>query len=181
MPSYVKEWSSGVTSAASPVSSRNSRTAASAYVSPSSTPPATQCQYAPFSGERWTASSSWPRRTTMITSCVLIPGTRPRRACRGRALAGERHRFEVRRDVATGGEPLHEHRAQAVEEIRELDVLVALLGEDLVHGGNGEDAVDGMLERLARVHALGARLQTQERRDRLEVVLHAVMDLVPEP
>ena len=37
-----------------------------------------------------------------------------------------------------------------------------------------------MLERLARVHALGARLQTQERRDRLEVVLHAMMDLLRE-
>ena len=85
-----------------------------------------------------------------------------------------------RLDVAAGAEPLHEHRAQPVDQLRELDVLLALLGQRLVYGGDGEDPVDGVLERLARVDALGARLQAQERGDGLEVVLDPVVDLLGE-
>ena len=85
-----------------------------------------------------------------------------------------------RLDVAAGADPLHEHRAEAVDQLREVDVLLPLLGERLVHGGDGEDPVDGVLERLARVDALGARLQAQERGDGLEVVLDAVVDLLGE-
>ena len=58
-------------------------------------------------------------------------------------------------------ESLHEHRAQAVDQLSELDVLVALLGQHLVHGGDREDPVDGVLERLARIDVVGARLQPQ--------------------
>ena len=65
-------------------------------------------------------------------------------------------------------------------QLRELDVLLALLGQRLVHGGDREDPVDGVLERLARVDAVGARLQPQERGDGLEVVLDAVVDLLGE-
>ena len=83
-------------------------------------------------------------------------------------------------DVAAAADPLHEHRAQAVDELRELDVLLALLGERLVHRGDGEDPVDGVLERLARVDSLGVRLQAEERGDGLEVVLDAVVDLLRE-
>ena len=49
-----------------------------------------------------------------------------------------------------------------------------------MHGGDREDPVDGVLERLARIDALSARLQAQERGDGLEVVLDAVMDLLGE-
>ena len=99
---------------------------------------------------------------------------------RGRAGARERHRLESCLDVAAGAETLHEHRAEAVDQLREVDVLLPLLGERLVHGGDGEDPVDRMLERLARVDALRVRLQAQERGDRLQVVLDAVVDLLGE-
>ncbi len=80
--------------------------------------------------------------------------------------------------VTAAGEALNEHRAQPVDQLRELDVLVALLRQDFVHRGDREDAVDRMLERFARVDSLCARLQPQERRDRLEVVLHTMVDLL---
>ena len=99
---------------------------------------------------------------------------------RRRALARERHRLELGRDVLPGDEPLHEHRAQAVDELAEVDVVLAMLGEHLVHGRDREDPVDGVVERLPRVDVLRARLQAEQRRDRLEVVLHAVVDLLRE-
>ena len=76
---------------------------------------------------------------------------------------------------------LHEHRAQPVDQLGEVDVLVALLGQHLVHGGDREDPVDGVLERLRAGRRLSARgLQAQERGDRLQVVLDAVVDLLGE-
>ena len=83
-------------------------------------------------------------------------------------------------DVAAADEPLHEHGAQPVDQLRELDVLVALLRQHLVHRGDREDAVHRVLERLARVDVLRARLQAQQRRDGLQVVLHAMVDLLRE-
>ena len=79
---------------------------------------------------------------------------------RGRATAGERDRLEPRLDLAPRADPLHEHRAQPVDQLRQLDVLLALLGERLVDGRDREDPVDRVLERLARIDALGAHLQT---------------------
>ena len=77
-------------------------------------------------------------------------------------------------------EPLHEHRPQPVEQLAEVDVVVAPLGQHLVDGRDGEDPVDRVLERLARVDAVGPRLQPQQRGDRLQVVLDAVVDLLGE-
>ena len=75
---------------------------------------------------------------------------------------------------------MHEHRTQAVDQLGELDVLLALLGQRLVHGGDRENPVHRVLERFARIDVRGARLDPQERRHRLEVVLHAVVDLLCE-
>ena len=100
---------------------------------------------------------------------------------RRRALAGERHRLELGRHLAAGADALHEHRAQPVEQLGEVDVLVALLGQHLVHGRDREDPVDRVLERLARIDVAGVpRLEPQQRRHGLEVVLDPVVDLLGE-
>ena len=49
-----------------------------------------------------------------------------------------------------------------------------------MHGGDREDPVDRVVERAPRVDLVAARLQPQERRDRLQVVLDAVVDLLGE-
>ena len=78
-------------------------------------------------------------------------------------------------------EALHEHRPQPVDQLAELDVVLAMLGQNLVHGRDREDTVDRVVQRLARVDRVGApRLQPQERRNRLQVVLDAVVDLLGE-
>ena len=49
-----------------------------------------------------------------------------------------------------------------------------------MHGGDREDAVDGILQCLAWIGVGRLRLQPQQRRDRLQVVLDAVVDLLCE-
>ena len=66
-------------------------------------------------------------------------------------LPASEHRLERRLDLAPGADALDEHRAQPVEQLREVDVVVALLGQHLVHRRDREDPVDRVLERLARV------------------------------
>ncbi len=76
---------------------------------------------------------------------------------------------------------LHERCAQPPEQIGEINVVVAALGQQFVHRGNREDAVHGIFECLLRVdHAVGARLESQQRRNGLKVVLDAVVDLLGE-
>jgi len=53
-----------------------------------------------------------------------------------------------------------------------------VLRQDFVHGGDCEDPIHGVLEGLPGVGAGCSRLQAKERRDRLEVVLDAVVDLL---
>ena len=53
-------------------------------------------------------------------------------------------------------EALHEHGAQPVDQLRDLDVLVALLRQHLVHRGDREDAVHRVLERLAGIDVVRA-------------------------
>ena len=74
--------------------------------------------------------------------------------------------LELRRHLLPLDEPLHEHRAQPVDELAEVDVVLAVLGEHLVHGRDREDPVDGVLQRLARVDVLGARLRAGAARRR---------------
>ena len=100
---------------------------------------------------------------------------------RGRAVAGEQHLLERRPHLPAGADALHEHPPQPVEQVGEVDVVLALLGQHLVHRRDREDAVHRVLERLARVDVVGvARLQAQQRRDGLQVVLDAVVDLLGE-
>ncbi len=99
---------------------------------------------------------------------------------RGRLLARERHGREARGHLLPGDEALDEHRPQPVDELAEVDVVLAVLGQHLVHCGDGEDPVDRVLERLVRVDVLRTCLQAEERGDRLEVVLDAVVDLLGE-
>ena len=72
---------------------------------------------------------------------------------RGGAVAGQRDRLQLDLDLLRRSEALHEHRPQPVEQLRELDVVLTLLGENLVHGGDRENPVDGVLQRLARIDA----------------------------
>ena len=83
-------------------------------------------------------------------------------------------------DVLPGDEPLHEHRAQPVDELAEIDVVLAMLRQHLVDRRDREDPVDRVVQRLLRVDVLRARLQPQQRGDRLQVVLDAVVDLLRE-
>ena len=100
---------------------------------------------------------------------------------RRRAMAREDHRLELGRHLAARTDALHEHRAQPVEQLGEVDVLVALLGQHLVDRRDREDPVDRVLERLPRIDVLGvARLQPEQRRHGLQVVLDAVVDLLGE-
>ena len=70
---------------------------------------------------------------------------------RRRASAGKRDRLELRRHLLAAADALDEHRAQPVDQVGELDVLVAPLGQQLVHRRDRENAIDRMLERLARI------------------------------
>ena len=100
---------------------------------------------------------------------------------RGGAVASERDRLQLGLDLLRRPEALHEHRAQPVDQLRELHVVLAVLGEHLVDGGDREDAVHGVVQRLTRIDRVGApRLQPEERRDRLQVVLDSVVDLLGE-
>ena len=100
---------------------------------------------------------------------------------RGRTIPCQDYRRELGRHLAACPDPLHEHRPEPVEELREIDVLVPLLGQHLVDGRDREDPVHRVHQRLARIDVLGiARLQPQERRHRLQVVLDAVVDLLRE-
>ena len=62
----------------------------------------------------------------------------------------------------------------------QVDDVLAMLGQHFVHRGDGEDAVDGVAERLARVDVVGAGLQPQQRGHGLQVVLDAMVDLLGE-
>ena len=53
-------------------------------------------------------------------------------------------------DLLPAAEPLDEHRAQPLEQLAEVDALVAPLGQHLVHGGDREDPVDRVVERAPR-------------------------------
>jgi hypothetical protein len=64
--------------------------------------------------------------------------------------------LERRGDLPARAEPLHDRGAESIEQVVQIDLLVALFGQHLVHGRDREDAVHGMLERLAGVDALGA-------------------------
>ena len=99
---------------------------------------------------------------------------------RGRALAGEGDRLELGLDLLAGDEALDEHRAEPLDQLGEVDVVLAVLGQHLVHGGDREDPVDGVAERLLRIRVRRPRLQPQQRGDRLQVVLDAVVDLLGE-
>ena len=76
-------------------------------------------------------------------------------------LAGQRNgRLDTRILIVIPGQEggpdaLDDRRAETVDQVGKLDVLVALLGQHFMHGGDCEDAVDRMLKRLARVDALG--------------------------
>ena len=104
----------------------------------------------------------------------------------------ERHRARAlrRQDEARAPElrPYRElpvcHVARGqVENMRhnllDIDVLAALLREVLMDNGDGEDAVDTLLQRCLYLGRLGPpRLDAQQARDGLQVVLDAVMDLL---
>ena len=55
-----------------------------------------------------------------------------------RLLAGELDRLEPRAHLLALDEPLDEHRAQPVHELAEVDVVLAMLRQGLVHRGDGE-------------------------------------------
>ena len=70
-------------------------------------------------------------------------------------------------------------RSRSIELVQ-IDDVLAVLGEHLVDGGDREDAVHRVAERLLRIDPFGARLQPEQRGDGLQVVLDAMMDLLSE-
>ena len=100
----------------------------------------------------------------------------------------ERHRH-VRRQRAEGarqlrGHPdlgpghLGRHHDDPVRDLVEGDDLVGRVRQRLVHDRDRADPADGVLERRPRLRAAQpARLQPQQGRHRLQVVLDAMMDL----
>ena len=97
---------------------------------------------------------------------------------RGGPVPRQRHRLEHGIDLLRRPQPLDQHRPQPVEEFSELDVFVAPLSEHLVHRRDRQNPVDRIVQRLPCVDAVRPRLQPQERRHGLQVVLHAVMNLL---
>ena len=95
-----------------------------------------------------------PHRRAAVLERVLEELAEDERE-RGRAVAGQRDRLELGLDLLPRDEPLDEHRAQPLDQLAELDVVLAVLGQHLVHGRDGEDAVDGVAERLARIDRVG--------------------------
>ena len=93
---------------------------------------------------------------------------------------GERDRLELRLDRLAGDQALDEHRAQPLDQLGEVDVVLAVLGQHLVHRRDREDPVDRVGQRPARVDVGRARLQPQQRRHGLQVVLDPVVDLLGE-
>ncbi len=75
----------------------------------------------------------------------------------------EGDRLDLRLDMLLGSEPLDEHGAQPLDQLPEIDIIVPLLRQDLVHGGDREDSGDRVLERLARVSS--GRLAWRRRRE----------------
>ena len=139
----------------------------------------------PSSAISSTASPSSPRSATC--TCVppcssAFPSSSEKTSASAVArLPASDDRLELGRHLAPGADALDEHRPQPVEQVGEVDVLVALLGQHLVDGRDREDPVDRVLERLARVDVLGvACLQAQQRGDGLQVVLDAMVDLLGE-
>ena len=66
-------------------------------------------------------------------------------------------RLELGGHLLARDETLDEHRPQPVEQLGEIDVVLAVLRQHLVHRGDREDPVDRVPERLARIDVLGAR------------------------
>jgi hypothetical protein len=99
---------------------------------------------------------------------------------RGRRLRGQHaeralpaHPYPARQRAQVG-----DHRAQPVGDVVEDDALLDGLAQGLVHDGDRADPADRLLERglgVGAVHPPG--LQPQQCGDRLQVVLHAVVDL----
>src|SRR3954447_26635938 len=81
---------------------------------------------------------------------------------RGRPLPLEPHGLEAGGDVLADLEALHEHRPQPVDQLVQLDVVLAKLGQHLVDGRDREDPVDGVTECLLRIDVGGARLQAEQ-------------------
>ena len=73
---------------------------------------------------------------------------------------------------------LGDEQQRPVEDLVEVHVLREALGEGVVHDGDRPDATHRLRQRVARLVGVGAaRLDAQQRRDRLQVVLHAMVDL----
>ena len=74
----------------------------------------------------------------------------------------EGDRLDLRFDVLLGSEPLDEHGAQPLDQLPEIDVIVPLLRQDLVHRGDREDSVTESSSAL-RASVPGARAWRRRR------------------
>jgi hypothetical protein len=97
---------------------------------------------------------------------------------RGRAL-GREHDGRERAGLERPVERASQHPAQSPHEVGAVHVLVATRGQKVVHLGDREHAADRVAQRALRIDSAAGR-EAQERRDRLQVVLDAVMDFARE-
>ena len=97
---------------------------------------------------------------------------------RGRALGCE-HDGRERAGLERPVERASQHPAQPPHEVGAVDVFVATRGQQVVHLGDREHAADRVAQRALGIDSAAGR-EPQERRDRLQVVLDAVMDFARE-
>ena len=134
---------------------------------PSRRRPSTTVPPPPPAGKAWSAAFWSSSLSTTASGVATAAGTTPgspstmqRIGRSGTAKASSAMRVRSRDDVEEG------------------HVLARLAGEDLVHQGDRPHPADRLLDGglgLGRLEP--AALQAQQRRDRLEVVLHPVVDL----
>src|SRR4029079_446214 len=76
-------------------------------------------------------------------------------------------------------DPLRYFSKNTVAHFMDVDHAIFVVREELVYDGDAEDARDTLVQHLGhRRRPRPARLQPQQRGDRLQVVLHAVVDLL---
>src|SRR6266567_8010813 len=67
----------------------------------------------------------------------------------------------------------------AIGDLMDVDYAFFLMTEELVDNGDGDDAADTLAQLIRHLGVIrSSSLQTQERGDGLQIVLHAVMDLL---
>ena len=136
------------------------------FVELTTTRPGSACRSS-SAGNAWSMAFCRSSFSTTESGVATVGGEEA-----GVALHGEAHRAVLRRHA------LLDHASEGAHDLHEGDVVARLPRQRLVHERDGADAPHRLLDRHLRLRrAEPAALQPQQRRDRLQVVLHPVVDL----